>query len=179
MGLLGKESWQGEDFWEKVFFLSSDLFLLTFFPLILWGTIDALIYYFIGFGFYCLGLYGLKERTYRKKIQEKQSVFYMMGWCSQDFDRGEAYKFGIKNFDTYEELDKRTQNAIETFIKENLKLVVKMYETRTPSSEEMIKIEKFAKILTGIQLEKKEKPELEEKEKKKLEVKSKKGKGGT
>jgi len=179
MGLLGKESWQGEDFWEKVFFLSSDLFLITFFPIILFGTIDALIYYFIGFGFYCLGLYGLKERTYRKKIQEKQSVFYMMGWCSQDFDRGEAYKFGIKNFETYKDLDKRTQKAIEAHIKKDLKLIVKMYEKRTPSPEEMIKIEKFAKILSDIQLERKEKPELEEKEKKKLEVKTKKGKGGT
>jgi len=170
MGLFSIESWQGEDFWEKIFFISSDLFLCTFFPIILFGTIEILIYYFIGFGFYCVGLYALKERTYRKKIQEKQSVFYIMGWCSQDFDRGEAYKFGIKNFETYEDLDKRTQNAIESFIKENLKLVVKMYETRTPSSEEMIKIEKFAKVLKGIQLEEKEKPVLE--------VKPKKGKGG-
>lgn len=179
MGLLGKESWQGEGFWEKVFFLSSDLFLITFFPIILWGNIDALIYYFIGFAFYCLGLYGLKERTYRKKIQEKQSVFYIMGWCSQDFDRGEAYKFGIKNFETYKDLDKRTQVAIEAHIRKDLKLIVKMYETRTPSPEEMIKIEKFAKILSDIQLERSEKPELEEKEKKKLQVKTKKGKGGT
>lgn len=178
MGLFGRESWQGEDFWEKIFFLSSDLFLLTFFPIILWGTIDALIYYFIGFAFYCIGLYALKERTYRKKIQEKQSVFYIMGWCSQDFDRGEAYKFGIKNFDTYEDLDKRTQIAIEKHIREDLKLIVKMYESKIPTPEEMIKIQKFAKILSGLQLEKKERPMLKVKEKKKLKVETKKGKGG-
>jgi len=179
MGLFSIESWQGEGFWEKIFFLSSDLFLATFFPIILFGTIDTLIYYFIGFAFYCLGLYGLKERTYRKKIQEKQSVFYIMGWCSQDFDRGEAYKFGIKNFETYKDLDKRTQDAIEKHIKKDLTLIVKMYESKTPSPGEMIKYEKFAKILSNIQLERREVPELEEKEKKKLKMKPKKAKGGT